>query len=218
MGIGSFIGHFQPEEVFEKSLDALSDDKLNEIINILNNVEYPAKKRSRDELYPLFEEVLNTEENSAFDSLMSGLSILLRVTDDYDELESSIKQLCLKVDEKKKNIISTVFEKVNYWKAFYEDERLGQYKTKANSFLLGFTYLCDLRGRFKQDYDYHSTSIEEFKPELVDLIPILTMSFKVCDGVNDHKCIFQVNEEELNEIISDLLAAQKELKLIKKRI
>ena len=135
MGIGSFIGHFQPEEVFEKSLDALSDDKLNEIINILNNVEYPAKKRSRDELYPLFEEVLNTEENSAFDSLMSGLSILLRVTDDYDELESSIKQLCLKVDEKKKNIISTVFEKVNYRKAFYEDERLGQYKTKATSFL-----------------------------------------------------------------------------------
>ena len=149
MGIGSFIGHFQPEEVFEKSLDALSDDKLNEIINILNNVEYPAKKRSRDELYPLFEEVLNTEENSAFDSLMSGLSILLRVTDDYDELESSIKQLCLKVDEKKKNIISTVFEKVNYWKAFYEDDRLVQYKTKANSFLLGFTDLCDLSGRFK---------------------------------------------------------------------
>ena len=55
-------------------------------------------------------------------------------------------------------------------------------------------------------------------PELVDFLPILTMSFKVCDGVNDHKCIFQVNEEELNEIISDLLAAQKELKLIKKRI
>lgn len=219
MSIEPFFRRFQPEDVFEESLDALKDDILNKIIDILNNAEYPAKKRKQDELNPLFEEVLDADETVAFDSLMSGFSFLLHINDDYDELETSVKQICLKlkVDERKKNIISTIFEKINSWEAFYETRRLGRYKTKANSFLLNFNYLCDLRGRFKQDYDYDSTSIEEFKPELVDLIPILTLSFKICDGANDQKCIFQVNEEELDEIISELLAAQKELKLIKQR-
>ena len=170
-------------------------------------------------MHTLFEKTLNTEENAALGILTGGFSILLQTSDDYDEFELSVKELCSNLDdEKKKNIISTIFEKVHYWKAFYENKRLRRYKTKANSFLLAFTYLCDLRGRFKQDYEYDSTKIEEFKPELVDLVPILTLSFKVCDGANEHKCIFQVDEEELDEIIANLLAAQKELKLLKQRI
>lgn len=218
MSTGSFISQIKPEDIFEDSMDALNDDVLNKIIGILNDAEYPAKKRTQDELRPLYKKILSTEESAALDTLMGGFGFFLQISDDYDELETSVKQLCLKLDDKKKNIISIMFERVHSWKTFYDNKRLRRYKTKANSFLLNFTYLCDLRGRFKQDYDYDLTSIEEFKPELVDMIPMLTLSFKVCDGANEHKCIFQVDEEELDEIIADLLAAQKELKLLKQQI
>lgn len=219
MSTRPFISRISSEEFFEGSLDALDDDILNKISDILNKAEYPARKRNRDELFPLFEKTFSADENDALDTLMGGFSFLLQTSDDYDELELSVKELCSRLDdEKKKNSISTIFEKIHHWKVFYENKRLRRYKTKANSFLLDFTYLCDLRGRFKQDYEYDSTKIEEFKPELVDLVPILSLSFKVYDGANEHKCIFQVDEEELDEIIAKLLAAQKELKLLKQRI
>ena len=81
--------------------------------------------------------------------------------------------------------------------------------------LRSMDFSVDIRGVFKKHYRYADEDIVDYKPEIENTLPMVILDFT---GSNNpfEKHIFQVDEEDLDRLINDLMAAQKQLLEIKR--
>lgn len=216
-----FISYGDKEYLFSLDLfERLDDVQLTKLSESLNDHQFPIELRKQDQILNLFSEELNFKEKGPINHFFGMLSYFLNSSADYGEFESTIKTLfnVSKEEEEIKNKAIDFIYSLKLLKEFFGHRRLESYKARANVYYRHLTYACDLRARFKQDYDYDVTPVEDYKPELIDLVPLATLKFFLESRDNPVKFSFQADEEDLNEIISNLLAAQKELDEIKQFI
>ena len=221
MSISSFIGKFSGEALFDKKTTEFLDSKMaDDLSNILNDAQFPVKYRKQKDL----EEFLFQKfEDNVVKKIMQLLSVFLffiRVTDDYAELKKMFNDTLYdsKLSEDKKKALESFFNSLKHIESVYNDIRLKNYKTRANNYYKRMSYSCSVMGRFKKDYNYEDMQIESYTPVILDTIPIVSLRFNIEDGENDNVISFTADESALDKIISTLLAAQKELKLLKTNI
>lgn len=215
----SIIKKITTDDLFEEISENISSEELSKLITLLNEAKYPLENRSRKDLLPKLENAFEEETVKNIESLLSSVSFFLQINDEYDDFKNTVSQAIKDIkNERKKEIVEKLFKSLEYLEFFYSKRRLERYKTRANKYYLDIEYSCEMRGRFKEDYDHKTTPIEDYKPSLVDAVPMISISFNLSDNDNSSKCIFQVEESELDEIIGRLLAAQKELKVLKENL
>ena len=216
MAFQSFFSPVNFSEFFEDLPEKLDDSKLKSAIDALNKNKYPIEKQSQEEVTELLGPILDKD---LINALMAPFAILIQISSDYKELQdyfsdalSHIKNKILRKQVKK------FFESLKHLDDYFSHRRLNRLKKRANRYFRNIEYSCALQGRFKQDYIYKKMPIEDYTPDFHDVVPMVSISFETSDGETESNYIFQVDEDELDEIIANLIAAQKELKLLKQRI
>lgn len=198
------------------SFQKLTDDQLETLISVLGEIDFPASPESRrhTRLLDLVMEKLPKIEIDVLNRLLGTLVFVLGQFDDYDDFRGFIGA-CLEEcqDPSTKNRAEKFFESLSFRQYFY-NKRLGRYSLRANNYYGEISYACDLRGRFDRDYNYDDISVDDYKPELVDVTPIVTLMIELHDGSNDQRVWFQADVDDLDEMIGTLLAAQKELNIL----
>jgi len=204
-------------------LKHLDDSQLKKLIGSLNRAQFPALNRQRSELMSLLKEFAPLYEEK-FDEYIDGffgpLITCLNFSDVSDDF-TSMTELMISESEHEKGLKEKATDFINsltFIDTYFEQKRLEQYKRRGNIYFLNVSHACDLRGRFDRDYDYNSyesTSIEGYEPKILDLIPIVTLNFTFSGRAEPKVLSFQSDEDDLDKIISTLLAAQKEMKILK---
>lgn len=213
------ITQFFNQELFDETIDSLEEDQIDKVTHVLNEIKYPIQKRSRKDTLDILNRRVPVEELiQVVEKLLFSLSMFFEVFDDYDEFKKSVERAILETkSDKRKVILNKFINSLEYLPKYYEYKRLELYKKKANRYYLDMQYSCDMRGRFSKDYVYGKIPFEDYAPEFKNLVPIISLYFRVSDGEDRSTCIFQVSEEGLDEIIANLYVAQKEIKLLKER-
>lgn len=219
MSIPSFFKKFTGENFFDnETIDFLSSEIVSKLTGILNQVQFPIKNNKKRELEPILLKSFDTVTVDKISSLLSSLSIFVQIADDYSELREMLNKAIASVQENRKEILKSFVDSLKYLEHFYDHRRLERYKTRAINYYKNISYSCSAIGRFKKDYDYKTMQIENYEPEIIDTAAMVSLRFITGDGENDNSFIFSVDEDELDEVVSVLLAAQKELKSLKNKI
>lgn len=207
------------QEIFDESIDSLEEDQIDKVTHILNEIKYPIQKRSRKDTLDILKRRVPVEETiQAVEKLLFLLMVFFEVSEDYDDFSEKIERAIAETKpDKRKAVLNKFISSLEYLPQYYTYERLESYKKKANRYYLDMEYSCDMRGRFSNDYVYGKTPFEDYVPEFKDLVPIISLYFRVSDGEDRSTYIFQASEEALDEIIANLYVAQKEIKLLKGR-
>lgn len=214
---GPYHRKIYTKEIFDESIDSLEEDQIDKITHILNEIEYPIQKRSRKDTLDILKRRVPAEETiQAVERLLFLLTVFFEVSEDYDDFSENLERAISETKpDKRKIVLNKFISSLEYLPEYYTNERLELYKKKANRYYLDMEYSCDMRARFSKDYVYGKTPFEDYVPEFKDLVPIISLYFRVSDGEDRSTCIFQVSEEGLDEIIANLYVAQKEIKLLK---
>lgn len=207
------------QELFDESIDSLEEDQVDKITHVLNEIKYPIQKRSRKDTLDILKRRVPVEKIiQAVEKLLFSLSMFFEVSDNYDDFKKIVERAIAETKpDKRKMVLNKFINSLEYLPEYYSSKRLESYKKKANRYYLDMEYSCDMRGRFSKDYVYGKTPFEDYVPEFVDLVPIISLYFQLSDGEDHSSCIFQASEEALDEIIANLYVAQKEIKLLKER-
>ena len=187
--------------------------KLKSAADLLNKKKFPIDRLKRTELTKLLSPYL-TEDDVEF--LLSPLNAMLAMADDYDMFLEVITTAIsdIKNETLRKNTLNFV-KSLNHIKGYFVNSRLKELKARAKIYFRDIEYSCSLTGRFEKDYNYKEMSIEDYSPNIHDVVPMVSLSFETSDSNNDNFSNFVVDEDNLDEIISTLLAAQKELNILK---
>ena len=219
MHFASFIEKITDEKLFDnETISFLNQDVVKKLSEILNEVKFPKKFNKRHELEPVLSRSFDNETVDKISTLISSLFFYINFADDYSELKKMLDKSLSSITDNQKETLSFFFNSLKYLEFYYDDRRLERYKTRANNYYKNMSYSCNAIGRFKKDYDYKNMQIENYEPEIIDTAAMVSLRFNTGDGVNDNVFIFSVDEDELDEVISILFAAQKELKILKNKI
>lgn len=197
-------------------LGQLTDDELDALTSLLREANFPVtpESRQRSKIMPLLRKELGETSGESWDEFFGFLTFVLTQSDDYDEFKEFVDACINKCGtDLIRDKAKTFFESFNFGEYFY-NRRLGRYTVRANNYYTDINYACDLRGRFDQDFSYADTPIDGYEPKLIDLKPIVTLMIELNDGENEQRVWFQADANDLNEMIANLLAAQKELKIL----
>jgi|SRR5208283_3979548 len=75
----------------------------------------------------------------------------------------------------------------------------------------GVEYVCTIRTRFDKDFRYNEDNIESYNPKVVDRHAALVLKIELDDP--RRSISFQLDQERLDRLISELIAAQRQLKV-----
>jgi hypothetical protein len=87
-----------------------------------------------------------------------------------------------------------------------------QFKRLAIPGLARMEHFCAIRARFDKQFRYSEESIESYDPKIADHHPVVVVNFEL--DAPRKSLVFQLDEERLDRLISDLIAAQRELKVL----
>lgn len=218
MSVHSFFRGFPGDDLLNKEVISFLDQNIAEkLSNILNESEFPIKSPDKKEFSHLLSGSFDKDIVDKITDLISQIYFMLRISDDYNEFKTIEEDTLSSLPDKEKTTLSTFINSLKHIEIYYENRRLERYKNRAINYYRDMSYSCSLTGRFKKDYDYKKIQIENYKPEIIDTFAMVSLHFVAGDRQKDNDFMFSVNEDELDKIISILLAAQKELKILKNK-
>lgn len=189
----------------------LGENQIKDIVEILNETEDIHDFFKHELIIERIKKRIKVDVEKINDFLLV-LALALRVSDNLDDIKETLKQMVKEaIDDKElRNKVIEVYGSITIFEKYFFQERLENYKFRGNNSFKGVSYTCELRGRFHEDYDSKSTPIEEYQPVFIDTIPMVSIKI----NTDNDDLVFQVTEKELNGVISNLLAAQKEISLL----
>jgi hypothetical protein len=216
MPISSFI-RAPFAELNVKPFQELEKSQIEKLLHLLNEIGFPLKNQGKEELLGAIKERLGISENWDMIDFFGTILFLLKNSDDKNEFFSMTEAILNSTDVDENiqiDVIGFLKSLINL-DEYFEAERLKSYYTRANSYYTDLTYACELIGRFKKDFDYSKDKIENYSPELYDAVPIISLKIKYSTKTGSQALFIQADEDDLDRIITRLLAAQKELKHLK---
>lgn len=215
----SLFRKFSATDLFDEIPQNIDANILKKAAQILNEHKYPLEKRTITETSNILEENFSSETVKEIMALLKPIPMLCRISDDYEELKEMIAEFTKSVEnEKLKNDFQMFYDSLAHLKKYYSHKRLEGFKTRANCYYQSMEYTCNLRGRFSKDFNNKSSSIENYIPEIHDIIPMISLCFNTSNGEDSSNFIFDVEEKELDEVILNLMAAQKDIKALKNKV
>ena len=218
-------------KVFKKN--KLEGDRINELKNlskIPNNIFSEAYgylseafeigfHLNLENLFPIAEKI-DISAREIYEAIDTGLRFIKKINKEDDSLEAFIEDVVeleyIEAENKenlKKNIEflqQEYKEKLRY--KDYENEIL-----YTSNRLIGLTTKCEIVPKFEPSFDSTKHDIEDFSTKIVELIPILRIILGYYNDAVDKEYIsFSVNEEILDDLIKQLIAAKLSLGEAKK--
>ncbi len=204
---------FEPAPV--EQLESITEEEIDDITAACNEARFPIENKSPQDLFPFLRQRLSEQSVDHSETLVDFVLFNLQFAENYEEFKKNTKNGIETLDSKHAaRVVAKFLESLTLLPDYFEHRRLNSYKTRANNYYMGMEYTCNLRGRFSSDYNYRTTQIEQYKPSVKDVVPMVALAFNLSDSHDRTTCMFDVEEKELDEIIANLLAAQKELKAL----
>ena len=97
-------------------------------------------------------------------------------------------------------------------KRFTDQRDIEEFKRLAVPTLRPIEYFCAMRSRYDKQFSYFDDNIESYNPSVVDRHPVIIVKLEAM-GSSD-ELIFQLDQEQLDRLISELIAAQRQLKVL----
>jgi len=208
---------FHPgSDILVKKISQLKPDEVSQIITFFSSFDFLADKKT--ERKKLSESLANQisgitpqEADQIFDLIFDVLENLNR--EEFDE-NVVVDSLSIEdfVEENKKTLISLIRE-IHKGTNYYDMVKISSYKSTGPDILQAFDWAVDFRGVFKKGYK-SDENIVEYEPKIEDLVPMVILEF--VGSTPFHISTFQVDEEDLDKLINQLVAAQKQLIEMKK--
>jgi hypothetical protein len=208
-----------------KKIIELSPEQLKRIIDFINQITIGPRRIddlvNRDTVRhanSLCEECsLSFEELQNITSFTLTTIKLIHNNDDSvnDFADDLIKRNYLKSEEKQK-LVSYLNSNYEKGKELALIQRRTAYESGELSILSSIDYDVDLRLLPKRTFDHSEINIEDYKPSIEALFPIAIVGLRLENSVRNEAFSFQVNFNELEDLIVNLQACQKEMRLLEK--
>jgi len=213
-----FFRRFIDEDFFKDLSDEINLNIVSKVVSELNKMKFPKNKYSRNEVINNLKQNFSPDIIINIEILIDSLMLFLQISDDFNEFkELSDKIISKEKNEKKRSILNNFFKSLEYIQDYYYEKMMERNKLKASYYFINIEHICKFKGRFKNEFDYKKNQIENYEPEFYDVVPMVSIGFTISDGEERKNLIFEVDEEELDNIISNLIIAQKELKEMKNK-
>ncbi len=202
-----------------KFLDVFDSDQLNELSKALNEIAFPIRHMKKKDFTEQVQRRFPDIEPSGIIGLHEFLKFVLYLNDDYNDYTQFVELLSMQEEEEPRiEAIRQCLRSLQHVEEYYREERLEGFKNRGNYFVEALSYGCDLRGQFAEDFDYNTMDIKEYSPDLVGLVPMVSLRIRYRVGNKVEFVTFQADEDRLDYMINRLMSAQKELKILNKSI
>ena len=218
------VGGFTSPSFNLSFLESFENGDIHSFVDILKSIDFPATPIKLSEFNKVIKNVFPNIEDSNIKSFYSIMRLTLGISDDYEEFKAMVTDQISSDDdigekdntlEKFKLIVDLLEEKII---SYYKRNIIDKYKFKGCFRLQELSAACNLRGRFKNEFDSEVDDIETYKPEFHDWIPKISLSFTIRNENTTRSFSFEIDETDYDNMIRDLLIAQKELKALKKSV
>jgi hypothetical protein len=203
-------------------LTSLSSDQLNKLADWYNGLKVEPRRLDNHPISPhevthdLAKELKLSNDDfwELYEWLQSILRAQLFSRDDLKTIvEDMIKQGMIPDEQREK--ISNFFEKVTMkGLEFAKQRRRSAYERGQIASLSDLDYDVDLRLIPSQRFDPDNMKIEDYQPEGDELIPMALITITTFNGEQKNPVSFQVNFSKLEDLIINLEACQKDLRVI----
>ena len=192
-------------------------DETNHLISIFNSIDFLADQRKEQKkfsegLAKKTSTISPQEADQLFNVIVDVLEDLSKTEFREDIVEDSLSLESF--SEKDKEALFSLLRGIHKSTNFYDMTKIRSYKRTGPDVLQAFDWAVDFRGVFKKHYRYADEDIVNYEPKLEDIVPMVILQFVGSSPFNERT--FQVDEEDLDKLINQLLAAQKQLIEMKK--
>jgi hypothetical protein len=220
-----FTKYVVPSDDFAKTskiLENLPIDCRDDFVKWFNNLKVEPHRLEYDFLSPpeTLQELRARLHISSddFDKLFSYIRYITRwayrVEDNLNDIVDDMAILEL-ISEDSKNELKSFFEQINAKGIEFAKQQTRSIYQKAQIPILdGIEYDVDLRLVVKTPFDATDVKIEDYEPKGQELIQIAIVSLTINDGTKKSKTLFQLNFNELEDVIVNLQACQKEMRVL----
>jgi hypothetical protein len=187
------------------SLDTSVQSKIR---NAIGEVGWPFnRKKLTNQAQRLHDELKVVDADTLF-NIMDALTDLVGIPD--NELSSILADIFKDTGIPFAGLESLIREMASD-PAYTKQRAIEEFKHQALPFLRGLEHFCAIRTRFDKPFLYNEDNIESYNPKVVDHHPVVVLRI----GLDDHtkNFSFQLDQEGLDKLISELIAAQKQLKV-----
>lgn len=204
-----------------KNILSIEQEKRKEIIKIIIEYTKTFSNKQADKMI----EKLSTELDLDIAKINNALVVLTflmdKIIDDSFSSDTPIKwiddliEMSVIKREESKEMLEIFNEIWDLAKNEYKKVDTEQtYKRGALPIVKSIGYTVELRGIFKDEFTYGG-NIDEFNPELVDFMPIISVGITTESDKQKNRFVFQAEENHLKRIIDVLSSAIKEANILK---
>ncbi|MBI3193143.1 MAG: hypothetical protein HYZ34_01600 [Ignavibacteriae bacterium] len=214
-----FQQNFQWNE-FTKDLGlllSLGEKGLDSLSNFLNQFKVKEKVDS----YAYIKETFNKNKDEV-KAIQNVISFLIsqygeEPTEEFDLFLEDMAQVA-RYDSKQLELIQIFFKKIKpFIQKLDDDSKYENSKSRYDYELVSWGTNCKVKLHFSEDFDFE-TNPEEYNAEsdIKDTIPLIDIYMKIKHKKDEKEFIFQVDENDIDNIIKSLTLAKKQLKAVQK--
>jgi len=96
--------------------------------------------------------------------------------------------------------------------AYVRQRAINEFTNQALPSIRAIQHFCATRMRFDKEFNYNEDTIESYDPKVVDRHPVVV--FQVLLDDREKPFSFQADQERLDRLINELIAAQRQLKIV----
>jgi hypothetical protein len=189
------------------ALDASTQTKITQAIK---EIDYPFPQKSiRIKARQLHEELKGLDEDTIF-------SIIDSITDLVGTPPGSLSDVLsetFKDTETPYSVLESSIREISSDERFNKERAIQDFKKQALPSLRPLEHFCAIRARFDKKFRYSEDNIESYDPNVVDYHAVVVVKATPEDNASKG-LTFQMDEERLDRLISELIAAQRQLKIL----
>lgn len=108
--------------------------------------------------------------------------------------------------------LESIVQELSSGREYLRLREIEEFKSLAVPRLGQVEYFCAMRTRFDKKFIYLEDDIENYKPNVVDNHPVVVVNVNLYGSSKN--LTFQMDQERLDRLISELIAAQRQLKIL----
>lgn len=198
----------------------LESKEIDEITQLFSAIDFLSEE-SEQQKTSFAEKVGEQIDEFSSDDAKLLYSVICATIDDLDQEGFSLDDLVdslpkLDFSDEKLNKLSKFFTDIHKKTNYYSQQKERSYQNIGPNRLINLSWAVDLRGIFQKQFDYDSTDSVNYDPKIESIIPMVLLECSLQNPFNE--VIMQLSEEDLNKLINNLLAAQKQLIELKRAV
>ncbi len=146
------------------------------------------------------------------DELFSILDALTDLVDAPKDIRREIITYSLKGTDSPVELVEQLIDEISAQSSIAEQRQVSRFTQLVLPRLKDMEHVCAIRARFSESFSYAKDNIEDYNPKISDYHPVVLITLALSGDSEDST--FQLDQDKLDNLIADLIAAQKELRVL----